>query len=74
MKNIKSQLACFWLKLTHKIYQVKYSTYGKNIHIRYVAVRRTEQFDADAIVKALAAELRLKPESIHVQSINRARW
>lgn len=74
MKAITQELAYLWLKITHKVYQVKYYTHGKNLRIGYIAVKRREAFDTDTIVESLAASLRLKPEMIRIQSINRAHW
>lgn len=72
--KIYKELAYQWLRITHKVYRVKYTTHGKNIRVRYIVIRRNEQFSVEDFRNAVAEDIRLRPDMVHVKEVNRAYW
>ena len=58
-------------KIFNKVYRVQFITHGKQVQVRYVSLRRWEQFDENELVSLLAKELKLKTNQLQVKAIER---
>ena len=58
-------------KIFNKVYRVQFITHGKQIQVRYVALRRWEQFDENELITILAQDLKIKTNQLQVKAIER---
>lgn len=57
-------------KIFNKVYRVQFVARNSS-QVRYVALRRWEQFDENELITILAQDHKVKPEHIQIKSIER---